>query len=278
MDLYTETSLACSRLTTKRYSTSFSLGIGIFDRKYHIPIYAVYGFVRFADEIVDTFHEQDQEVLLARFRSDTFDAINQHFSTNPILHSFQWVVNQYHIDTELIEAFLHSMKMDLKQKTFTEQEYNTYIYGSAEVIGAMCLRVFYEGDDQSYQMLLPAARKLGSAFQKINFLRDIKDDYENRGRIYFPETNFENFRINRKQEIEADIKKDFAEALIGTRKLHPGVRNGVYLAFRYYLELLKKIEKTPAEEILQKRFRISGQQKIILLIKAWLRNRLGRIK
>jgi len=278
MDLYTETSLSCSRLTTKRYSTSFSLGIGIFDRKYHIPIYAVYGFVRFADEIVDTFHEQDQETLLNRFRLDTFEAIDQKFSTNPILHSFQWVVNKYHIDTELIEAFLHSMKMDLKQKTFTEQEYNTYIYGSAEVIGAMCLRVFYEDDDPSYQRLLPAARKLGAAFQKINFLRDIKDDYENRGRIYFPETNFENFRVNRKQEIEADIKKDFAEPLIGTRKLHRGVRNGVYLAFRYYMELLEKIEKTPAEEILQRRFRVSGKQKIILLVKAWLRNRLGRIK
>lgn len=278
MDLYTQTALACSRLTTKRYSTSFSLGIGIFDRKYHIPIYAVYGFVRFADEIVDTFHDQDQEALLSRFKSDTYEAILNKFSTNPILHSFQWVVNKYRIDHELIEAFLDSMEMDLKQKTFTEPEYNRYIFGSAEVIGAMCVRVFYAGDDQSYRELLPAARKLGSAFQKINFLRDIKDDYENRGRIYFPDTDFENFKIHRKKEIEADIEKDFAEALAGTKKLHPGVRNGVYLAFRYYLELLKKIEKTPAEEILRKRYRISGRQKLVLLVKAWLRNKFDRIK
>lgn len=278
MDLYTQTALACSRITTKRYSTSFSLGIGIFDRKYHIPIYAVYGFVRFADEIVDTFHDQDQQTLLNRFRSDTFEAIENKFSTNPILHSFQWVVNTYRIDHDLIGAFLHSMEMDLKQKTFTEPEYKRYIYGSAEVVGAMCLRVFYEGQEHPYQELLPAARKLGSAFQKINFLRDIKDDYENRGRIYFPDTDFENFKTHRKKEIEADIESDFNEALAGTRKLHPGVRNGVYLAFRYYLELLKKIERTPAEEILQKRFRISGSQKMVLLVKAWLRNKFGRIR
>jgi phytoene synthase len=278
MDLYTETALACSRITTKRYSTSFSLGIGIFDRKYHIPIYAVYGFVRFADEIVDTFHDQDQETILARFKADTFEAITQKFSTNPILHSFQWVVNKYRIDHELIEAFLYSMEMDLKQKTFSEEDYNTYIYGSAEVIGAMCLRVFYEGDDEHYKEFLPAARKLGSAFQKVNFLRDIKDDYENRGRIYFPDTDTENFKTHRKKEIEADIRKEFQEALEGTRKLHPGVRNGVYLALRYYRELLKKIEKTPAEEILQRRFRVSDRQKVTLLVKAWLRNRIGRIK
>ncbi len=278
MDQYTQTALACSRLTTKRYSTSFSLGIGIFDRKYHTPVYAVYGFVRFADEIVDTFHEQDQKALLTQFREDTFEAINQNFSTNPILHSFQWVVNKYRINPELIEAFLYSMEMDLEKKTFTTEEYNRYIYGSAEVIGAMCLRIFYAGADKDYEALLPAARKLGSAFQKINFLRDIKDDYENRGRIYFPDTNFENFRTHRKAEIEADIRSDFEEALKGTRRLHPGVRNGVYLAFRYYLELLKKIEKTPAEEILQRRFRVSGQQKLVLLVKAWLRNKVGKIK
>ena len=278
MDLYTRTALACSRLTTKKYSTSFSLGIGIFDRKYHIPIYAVYGFVRFADEIVDTFHEQDQQALLARFSSDTFEAIEQKFSTNPILHSFQWVVNQYGIDHELIRAFLHSMEMDLVKKTFSEEEYNRYIYGSAEVIGAMCLRIFYQNDDQQYHELLPGARKLGSAFQKINFLRDIQDDYENRGRIYFPGTTFANFLTYRKKEIEADIKKDFVEALTGIRKLHPGVRNGVYLAFRYFLELLKKIEKTPAGDILQRRFRITSRQKLILLVKAWLRNKAGRIR
>lgn len=278
MDLYTKTALECSRLTTRRYSTSFSLGIGIFDRQYHTPIYAVYGFVRFADEIVDTFHDQDQQLLLSRFRTDTVDALDRKFSTNPILHSFQWVANEYHIDRELIEAFLHSMEMDLGQKRFTQEEYERYIYGSAEVIGAMCLRIFYPNDDEAYRSLLNGARKLGAAFQKVNFLRDIKDDYVNRGRIYFPDTDFGNFRTHRKKEIEADIRKDFREALAGTRKLHPGVRNGVYLALRYYRELLRIIESTPAEAILEKRFRVSDKRKMILLFKASVRNRIGRIR
>jgi phytoene/squalene synthetase len=278
MDLYTETALACSRLATRKYSSSFSLGIGIFNRKYHAPIYALYGFVRFADEIVDTFHEQDQSALLARFKAETFEAIEKKFSTNPILHSFQWVVNNYRLDHNHIKAFLHSMEMDLGKKTFSKVEYDRYIYGSAEVIGAMCLRIFYMNNDDRYHEFIPAAQKLGSAFQKVNFLRDIKDDYENRGRIYFPDTNFENFITHRKREIEEDINREFTEALEGTKKLHEGVRNGVYLALRYYRELLKKIEKTPAEKILQSRFRISGFQKLVLLVKAWLRNKLGRIR
>jgi phytoene/squalene synthetase len=278
MDLYTRTALACSRLTTKRYSTSFSLGIGMFDRKFHKPVYAIYGFVRFADEIVDTFHDQDQVSLLDRFKSDTFEAIEMKFSTNPILHSFQWVVNRYRIDHSLIHAFFHSMEMDLRQKTFTVSEYNEYIYGSAEVIGAMCLRIFYENDDERYREFLPAAMKLGSAFQKVNFLRDIKDDYESRGRIYFPGTDFDSFRTHRKREIEEDIREDLHVALEGTRRLPPGVRNGVYLALRYYRELLKKIEKTPAEAILQSRFRVSNRQKIVLLVKSWMRNKLGKFR
>jgi phytoene/squalene synthetase len=278
MDLYTETSLACSKLTTLRYSTSFSLGIRLFKRKYHIPIYAIYGFVRYADEIVDTFHSQDQQYLLEKFRADTFDAIERGFSSNPILQSFQWVVNQYNIDHDLIKAFLFSMEMDLTKKSFTGDEFKTYVYGSAEVVGLMCLRIFYQDNDQSYRTLIFPARKLGEAFQKVNFLRDIRDDFENRGRIYFPDTDFENFRTHRKKQIEADIASDFLEARSGINMLHKDVRNGVYLAYRYYLELLKNIQKTPADEILVRRFRVSDSRKVWLLIKAWLRNRTGMIK
>ncbi len=278
MDLYTETSLACSKLTTNRYSTSFSLGIRLFKKRYHTPIYAIYGYVRFADEIVDTFHCQDQKELLNRFRQDTWDAIERKFSSNPILQSFQWAVHKYQIDHHLIEAFLYSMEMDLYKNTYDADEFKTYVYGSAEVVGLMCLRVFYPGDQETFEILTPSARKLGEAFQKINFLRDIKDDYENRGRIYFPDTDIENFRTHRKKEIEDDIEQDFRAAHAGVKLLHKDVRNGVYLAYRYYRELLEKIRETPAEEILSRRFRIGDRHKIWLLIKAWLRNRADRIK
>lgn len=278
MELFTRTALDCSKLVTNSYSTSFSLGIRMFKKKYHLPVYAIYGWVRYADEIVDTFHHLDQRHFLDRFGADTCDALETRFSTNPIMHSFQWVVHEYKIDPTLIQAFLYSMKMDLDQKVFTPEDFKTYIYGSAEVVGLMCLKIFYPDDDASYEELRHPARKLGEAFQKINFLRDIKDDFENRGRIYFPDTDFTNFGSHRKKEIEADIENDFREAHIGVKKLHPDVRNGVYLAYRYYLELLHKIEATPAEEILQRRFRVSDRQKIRLLIKAWLRNRAGRIK
>ncbi|MFO7616289.1 MAG: phytoene/squalene synthase family protein [Bacteroidales bacterium] len=278
MDQYTDIALACSRLTTNRYSTSFSLGIKLFNKKYHQPIYAIYGFVRFADEIVDTYHDQDQALLLDRFSKETFDAIGRGYSSNPILQSFQWVVNEYRIDPELIRAFLRSMEMDLTMKRFTTEEFKTYVYGSAEVVGLMCLRVFYRDDDEAYRRLTGSARKLGEAFQKINFLRDIRDDYHHRGRIYFPDTNLDNFLTHRKVEIEDDIEEDFREAHAGIRELPRDVRNGVYLAYRYYRELLKKIRSTPAEEILERRFRVSNRQKIWLLVKAWLRNRAGLIK
>ncbi|MCK9324630.1 MAG: phytoene/squalene synthase family protein [Bacteroidales bacterium] len=278
MDQYTDIALACSRLTTNRYSTSFSLGIKLFNKKYHQPIYAIYGFVRFADEIVDTHHDQDQALLLERFSNDTFDAIRRGYSTNPILQSFQWVVNEYRIDHELIRAFLQSMEMDLTMKQFSPEEFKTYVYGSAEVVGLMCLRVFYPNDDESYDRLTYPARKLGEAFQKINFLRDIKDDYYNRGRIYFPETNFDNFLTHKKLEIEEEIENDFHEAHSGIKELSREVRNGVYLAYRYYRELLEKIRSTPAQEILQRRYRVSDRQKIWLLVKATLRNWAGLIK
>ena len=278
MDLYTETALACSRVTTHNYSSSFSLGIRLFRKQYRNPIYAIYGFVRFGDEIVDTFHDQDQKALLKVFREETECAIRSKFSSNPILHSFQWVVNEYNIDKELIEAFIDSMEMDLYKSTYTPEELKKYIYGSAEVVGLMCLRVFYKGQDAEYQKLVYSARKLGEAFQKINFLRDIKDDFENKGRIYFPDTDFDSFRTHRKREIEADIAHDFDEAHAGIIHLHKDVRKGIYLAYRYYKELLKLIQKTPAEEILRQRYRIGRRKKARLLVKVYLRNKFDRIK
>ncbi len=184
--LFDQTTLECSRLITQRYSTSFTLGIKTLDKKFHLPIYAIYGFVRYADEIVDTFHDQDKAGLLERFKADTYEAIEKKISLNPVLHAFQLIVNEYQIDLDLIEAFLHSMEMDLDFKTYNDSRYNEYIYGSAEVVGLMCLKVFCGADNAEYERLKEPACKLGSAFQKVNFLRDLKSDYEERGRVYFP--------------------------------------------------------------------------------------------
>ncbi|MEY3678446.1 MAG: hypothetical protein RI924_587, partial [Bacteroidota bacterium] len=230
IELYDETCLECSKLITKKYSTSFSTGIRAFDKRFHYPIYAIYGFVRYADEIVDTFHEHDKTQLIANFRLETATAIAQKISLNPVLHAFQLVVNQYQIDQQLIEAFLKSMEMDLDKQTYDQQAYEEYIYGSAEVIGLMCLRIFCEGDDARYQALVGYARKLGAAFQKINFLRDIRSDYEERGRVYFPGVDFNSFTEQNKQAIEADIQIDFDEGLKGIRLLPLPCRQGVYIA------------------------------------------------
>lgn len=277
MDLYTLNALKCSEITTRNYSTSFSMGVRILDKKFRAPIYAIYGFVRFADEIVDTFHEQDKERLLLDFKKQTYEAIEKGMCTNPILHSFQWVVNTYGIEKELIDAFLHSMEMDLHKKTFSLKEYQEYIYGSAEVVGLMCLRVFYKGEADEYQRLLPAARKLGEAFQKVNFLRDMRSDQYDRGRVYFPEVDFDNFSGETKSKIEMEIWEDFQGAFPGIRSLHKEARLGVYLAYRYYLELLKKIQTEDADRLQEKRFRVSNQKKLLLLIKCYLRNKFGWI-
>jgi len=275
MDLYTKNALKCSEITTKNYSTSFSMGVRILDKKFKAPIYAIYGFVRFADEIVDTFHDQDKEKMLGDFRQQTYDAIAKRVSTNPILHSFQWVVNHYGIEKELIDAFLHSMEMDLHKKTFSLKEYQEYIYGSAEVVGLMCLRVFYRGEDEEYRRLLPPARKLGEAFQKVNFLRDMRSDQHERGRVYFPEVDFDNFSEENKSQIEGEIWEDFQGAFPGIKSLHKEARLGVYLAYRYYLELLKKIQNENAGRLRETRFRVSNHKKILLLIKCYLRNKFG---
>ena len=278
MDLYTRNALECGEITTKNYSTSFSMGVRILDKKYRAAIYAIYGFVRFADEIVDTFHDKDKAVLLKEFRQQTYDAIKTKMSTNPILHGFQWVVNTYSIDRELIDAFLHSMEMDLHKKEFSLEEYQEYIYGSAEVVGLMCLRVFYEDREEEYEALLPAARKLGEAFQKVNFLRDIRSDLHDRGRVYFPEVDIDNFTVQDKSKIEQEIWEDFQGAFPGIKSLNKEVRLGVYLAYRYYLELLKKIQSVTPGEVQKTRFRVSNTSKFILLVKCYLRNKFGWIR
>jgi len=231
--------------------------------------------VRFADEIVDTFHDHDKAELLQAFKQQTYDAIDKKMCTNPILHAFQWAVNAFHIDRELIDAFMQSMEMDLHKKTFTLEEYKQYIYGSAEVVGLMCLRVFYSEQEEEYRQLLPAAKKLGEAFQKVNFLRDLRSDHKERGRVYFPEVDFDAFSPDDKREIEHDIWQDFRDAFPGIKSLDKEVRLGVYLAYRYYLELLRNIQQVSPEEVKQKRFRVSNAHKLTLLVKCYLRNKFG---
>lgn len=243
MQLFHDVSELCSRMTTERYSTSFSSSIRLLHQDLRQPIHNIYGFVRFADEIVDTFHGHDKEELLRRFKQETYDAIERGISLNPILHSFQLTVNAYKIDHALIEAFFKSMEMDLDKKQYNQQSYNEYIYGSAEVVGLMCLYVFLEGDTKAYEQLKPHAQSLGAAFQKVNFLRDVKADYNSLNRTYFPGLDFSNFTTRQKAEIEADIQKDFDHAYEGILQLPMKARFGVYVAFKYYLSLFKKIKK-----------------------------------
>ena len=272
-ELYRDTCLECSKVITKRYSTSFSLGIRAFDKKYRYPIYAIYGFVRYADEIVDTFHEFDKESLFKNFKADTYQAIAQKISLNPVLHSFQYAVNKYNIPHDLIEAFLHSMEMDIDKSKYDPEQYNEYIYGSAEVIGLMCLMIFCEGDLKVYENLTPYARSLGAAFQKINFLRDIKSDYYDRGRVYFPNVEFAEFCEAQKSIIEEDIQKDFDHGLEGIKRLPDGARLGVYIAYRYYLDLFKKIKNLPATEVSKKRIRVADGRKAYLFLEAYFKNK-----
>lgn len=277
MDLFTKTTFECSKLITEHFSTSFTLGIKTLANKFHYPIFAIYGFVRYADEIVDTFHDFDKKILLERFRADTYQAIEEKISLNPVLHSFQRIVNQYNIEHDLIEAFLHSMAMDLEKTDYNQAGYEEYIYGSAEVVGLMCLRVFCEGNDVQYQHLKSDARRLGSAFQKVNFLRDVKSDFQERGRVYFPGVNFSSFTKEAKSQIEADIQADFDAALRGIKQLPHGARAGVYLAYRYYLRLFDKIKDVPASRILSERIRVPDLQKLVLLVQTYLRSQLNAI-
>jgi 15-cis-phytoene synthase len=271
MDLFSKTTFECSKLITQRYSTSFTLGIRTLHKRFHFPIYAIYGYVRYADEIVDTFHEHDKARLLKRFRTDTKQALDEKISLNPVLHSFQQVVHEYGIEWELIEAFLHSMEMDLDHSSYEKRGYEEYIYGSAEVVGLMCLRVFCEGNLKSYDELKAPARSLGAAFQKVNFLRDIRSDFEERGRVYFPGVDFEQFTASAKKQIEQDIEQDFAAAYSGILRLPKGAQMGVYLAYLYYKKLFYKIRSCPPSRILKERVRIPDQNKLLLLAQTMVR-------
>jgi phytoene/squalene synthetase len=277
MELYRKNNLDCSRITTRNYSTSFSLGVRVLSAKYREGIYSIYGFVRYADEIVDTFFDQDQRAILKEFREETFKAIDRGFSINPIIDSFQAAVRKYHIDRDLIEAFLTSMEMDLDCNVYSPELLKTYIYGSAEVVGLMCLRVFYFEEPEKYDQLVAPARKLGEAFQKVNFLRDARDDYDVKGRIYFKNIDFGNFTEETKRQLEAEIEQDFMDSMDGIRQLKKQVRFGVYLAYTYYLHLLKEIKKARPEDILKKRYHVSNIRKTYLLASTYLKNTLNTL-
>ena len=268
-NIYDEFSASSSKLATNLYSTSFSLGILLFSKSIRPNIYAIYGFVRLADEIVDSFMGYEQERLLDDFEKDTYQSIEDGLSLNPILNSFQDTVNKYQIPHELIDAFLKSMRMDLHQSNYSQQEVGDYIYGSAEVVGLMCLRIFCDGNDALYNTLTPYAKSLGAAFQKVNFLRDLKDDYHVLGRSYFEDIDFEHFDLESKQKVEQDMKQDFDHALIGIKQLPASSRFGVYIAYIYYFSLFQKIERLHYKSIAEKRIRISNFEKYRLLLKSW---------
>lgn len=273
--LFDELSYSVSKITTKKYSTSFSLGILALKPSIRNAIYAIYGYVRLADEIVDSFHEYDKEKLLNRLKTETKNALEERISLNPILQSFQETVHTYQIDTTLIEQFLNSMEMDLQKVDYNSALYNEYIFGSAEVVGLMCLQVFTEGNKEKFQELKPYAMKLGSAFQKINFLRDLKDDYQILGRTYFPNVDMAVFDNHIKCQIEKEIEEEFKEALIGIKKLPNSSMFGVYLAYKYYISLFRKIKRKTSSEILNNRVRVSNPQKIFVAFKSYARYKIA---
>ncbi|MCX6295630.1 MAG: phytoene/squalene synthase family protein [Bacteroidetes bacterium] len=273
--VFDKISAQCSKNVTREYSTSFSLGIYFLNKKFHEPIYGIYGFVRLADEIVDSFHDYDKPLLMERLRCDTIQAIEDKISLNPIINQFQQAVHTYNIEWELIDTFLKSMEMDLMQKEHDDQSYKNYILGSAEVVGLMCLRVFAEGDDMIYNKLKPYAMSLGSAFQKVNFLRDIQADYTILGRTYFPGVNFDQFSHIEKIRIEEEIEAEFQHALLGIKILPSGSRGGVYLAYYYYYKLFLKIKQTPAEKVMNARIRIPNLNKFSLMFNSLIRNQIN---
>jgi len=278
MQLFDKTAIQMSKKLALNYSTSFSAGIRLLSTECGDAVFAIYGFVRVADEIVDTFFQADQVKMLQEFRNHTYQALQNKLSTNPVLHAFQLAANQFGIGPREIDPFFESMSEDLDVNTHNENSYKQYIYGSAEVVGLMCLKVFCKGNEKLYADLKPHARSLGAAFQKVNFLRDMKSDFTERGRVYFPSIRFENFTETHKLEIIKDIKKDFAHAYEGIVQLPEGCRLGVYTAYIYYLKLLEKIEKTTVKEILQSRIRISNGQKIFLVFKSMIGEKLKQLQ
>ncbi len=273
--LYDSVSIKCSRLTTHTYSTSFSIGIRCLKGELRDPIHAIYGFVRFADEIVDSFHDFNKQQLLDRFKEDTERALDEKISLNPILNSFQATVNHYNIDRHHIELFLNSMEMDLDKKTYDPEKFNQYILGSAEAVGLMCLRIFCNNDHTTYDKLKAHAMSLGAAFQKINFLRDMNADFNGMGRMYFPNLTMEEFNETSKREIEASIDRDLEHAYEGIIQLPSSARLGVYVAYKYYLALFKKIKKTAPEKILESRIRIRNRHKVSLLAYSYVKHQFN---
>lgn len=273
--LFDDLSYKISKQTTKQYSTSFSLGILALSPKIRNSIYAIYGYVRLADEIVDSFHDFDRSALLARFKEQTNQALEEKISLNPILQCFQETVHKYKIDLQLINQFLSSMEMDLQKIDYNSDLYKQYILGSAEVVGLMCLYIFVDGNKQQYEALKPSAMKLGSAFQKVNFLRDLKDDYQVLGRTYFPNVDITSFDNSVKEHIENDIQQEFREALEGIKNLPNSARFGVYLAYRYYISLFRKIKRTPAKKIINQRIRISNGRKFSLMMSSYVQYKIS---
>jgi len=273
--LFDTVSYKCSKLVTRSYSTSFSLATKMLYSSIRYDIYNIYGFVRFADEIVDSFHDYDKEMLFDRFSRDLEHALKDKISLNPILNAFQHTYHKYNIDKSLVDAFMKSMHSDLhKSEYLTEEEYKAYIYGSADVVGLMCLKVFVKGDDIKYDELKDTAMSLGSAFQKVNFLRDLKADFEGLDRTYFPNTDLNNLDEQSKQAIIEDIEADFEKGLSGIQKLPIEAKFGVFMAYRYYHQLLKKLKKTPALKIKNARIRVSNPKKIELLMRSYVKYQL----
>ena len=265
----------CSKNVTEKYSTSFSLATRMLDQSIRSDIYNIYGFVRFADEIVDTFHQYPKKELFNRFEENLNHSLKNKISLNPILNSFQMTVNKYNIDLDLIKAFMRSMRWDLyKKKYLNKKDYKEYIYGSADVVGLMCLKVFVSGSKKEYNVLKPYAMSLGSAFQKVNFLRDLKSDSEILNRVYFPNIDMKDFDENSKDKIIEEIEKDFEHALKGIAKLPKKARFGVYIAYRYYNKLLKKLKNTPSRDIKESRVRIDNFQKFVVLTRSYVKYQL----
>ena len=274
--LFDEVSEICSKVVTQSYSTSFSLATKMLSTSIRNDIYNIYGFVRFADEIVDSFHNYNKKELLNKFENELYYALENKISLNPILNSFQKTVHKYNIDFELIQSFMKSMRWDLNKKKYLNKiEFNDYIYGSADVVGLMCLKVFVKGDKSMYHDLRPYAMALGSAFQKVNFLRDLKDDHIGLNRSYFPNLNFDNFDENAKNVILKEIDDDFKKAVVGIFKLPNSARFGVYTAYKYYLKLLNKLRATPSTKIKSTRIRVPNYQKMNVLARSYVRYRLN---
>jgi len=277
IELYHKVSLNASKNVTQLYSTSFSMGIKLLDKNIHDAIFSIYGFVRLADEIVDTFHNYPKSEMLQEFKDDTYKAIDRKISVNPILHAFQMVVNKYSIERDLIDKFLLSMEQDLNDIQYSSVGYKEYIVGSAEVVGLMCLKVFVNGDNDLYLKLEEPARRLGAAFQKINFLRDVKSDYQELGRTYFPGVDLEKFSPDEKLKIEEDIQNDFESAIEGIVKLPSSSRLGVYVAYRYYFSLFKKIKKVSSDRLMEERIRVPNFKKLFITFESMFQNQFNWI-